>query len=160
MMRFKSVFLAFLLLGLLTVTGCSDANDTNGDAENDSADALTEPPGLTVHAGEESVRAELGTYSWRIAHEDGTETAIEADSAAPPELVKLGEPLAVSSDAAVELDFEEEPQSYTVRIWNEENTVLSESDEVELSGQGTVIYEVLANWEEGKASYAFSLTID
>jgi len=160
MMRLKSALPAFLLIGLLTVTGCSDANDTNGDAKMGSADALAEPPSLTVHAGEERIEAALGTYSWRIAHEDGTETAIEADSAAPPELVKLSEPLAVSSDTAVELDFVEEPQSYTVRIWDEENTVLSESDEVELSGQGTVIYEVLADWEEGKASYAFSLTID
>lgn len=165
---------SILMSALLILAGCTDTeNDDltdsdgtetagNPDTQNSGStnDEILEPPELTVVAGDESVDAVMGTYSWSIDNEDGTMTAIEADSAAPPELVSTMTALEVTGDTSIELDFEIEPDSYTVKIWEEGNTVISKSEEVLLTNEGTVIYEVLANWQEGTASYAFTLNIE
>ncbi|WP_092491166.1 hypothetical protein [Virgibacillus salinus] len=67
--------------------------------------------------------------------------------------------MVVTTDSNVKLDFEKEPDSYTIRIWDDDNNIINESDKVVFSGVGKVIYEVLVKWDQGTASYAFSLNI-
>lgn len=170
-MKFNFLFFSLTLFGLLTVMGCSGTSEKNADVDTtsgieqgsnagNSEGTIPKPPGLTIYAGEEIVRPVLGTYSWNMDHGDGTTSGIEADSAAPPELVQDSNPTLVTSDTSIDLDFEEQPESYTVRRWDEDSTIVSESNEVILSDEGKVIYEVLAHWEKGTASYAFSLNIE
>jgi hypothetical protein len=170
-MKAKLLAASLTLPLVLSLVACSEANETDsemneGDSEmNEAADPaseefLTEPPELIIHADGEMFSAVMGTYSWTIDNEDGTQTSVEADSAAPPELVRMDDPIHVTADTTITLDFEEEPDSYIVRIWDEANSILSESDEIDLSGEGEVIYEVVAHWPQGTASYAFSLSID
>lgn len=151
--------------------GCSDINtisespdydvtvleDSNDESLDDSSKyILPKPPSLTVYVGEEPLSPTLGTYSWI----DETGSGIEADSVAPPELVKNNNPMSVTVDTNIELEFDEQPASYTVRIWEEDHNIKSESNKVVLSDKGRVIYEVLAHWEQGVASYAFALNIE
>ena len=160
----------FILIGVLALAGCSDTdeisevdNDNGSDQiSNDMSpeEARPEPPELRIQVGEETLSPVLGTYSWSVENEDRTFDGIEADSAAPPELVSTRDPIYVTADSTITFDFEEEPNRYTVRIWDEDNTIRSESDEVDLSGEGTVIYDVVAHWDQGTASYAFSLSIE
>lgn len=161
----------FILIGVLALAGCSDTDETSdeGNVNNESEqigndvspeEARPEPPELSIQVGEESFNSILGTYSWSVENEDSTFDGIEVDSVAPPELVSTMDPLQVTADTTITLDFEEEPDRYTVRIWDEDNNILSESDEVDLSGEGTVIYDVVAHWDQGTASYAFSLDIE
>ncbi|MDC3413165.1 hypothetical protein [Terrihalobacillus insolitus] len=174
-MNFKFLLFTITIIFLLSIMGCSGIDDTNEKHENDSKvmegsndetlvnsseDTVPKPPSLTVYVGEETIRPTLGSYSWGIELEDGTTSRIQADSSAPPELVKDNNVRKVTADTNVELKFEEQPDSYTVRIWDEENNVLSKSNKVVLSGKGKVIYEVLAHWEQGTASYAFSVNIE
>lgn len=174
-MKFKYSFFTLTLILFLAMMGCSGINVTNEDLDYDSefvevgsdktlydytGEIIHEPPSLTIYVGEGTVRPTLGTYSWSVKNEDGTETAIESDSSAPPELVKNNNPLEVTIDTKVELNFEIKPDSYTVRIWDDENNVISTSDKVVLSEKGKVIYEVLAHWKQGSASYAFSLNVE
>ncbi len=159
------------LIALLSLTGCMGNSDT--DQENNSneetgqistdvspEEARPKPPELLIQVGEETLSPVLGTYSWSVENEDRTFDGIEVDSVAPPELVRTTEPIQVTEDTTIMLDFEEEPDSYTVRIWDEDNTILSESSDIDLSGEGEVIYEILAHWPQGTASYAFSLEIE
>ena len=174
-MKIKFSFFTLTLVFLLSMMGCSSINSTNIKPDNDgkfveggsgetlddsSGDTIPKPPSLTIYVGDETVRPSLGTYSWSIDNEDGTVSAIEVDSSAPPELVKNNNPLQVTVDTNVELNFEIQPDSYTVRIWDDANNVISTSDKVVLSGKGKVIYEVLAHWKQGTASYAFSLNVE
>ena len=48
---------------------------------------ILEPPTLTIDVGEEILRPTLGTYSWHVENDDGTDTAVESDSLTPPESV-------------------------------------------------------------------------
>ncbi|OJF94647.1 hypothetical protein [Alkalibacterium sp. 20] len=173
-MNSKLLVVSLSFIVLFSLTGCfgtsetDDEGDNNGetgqvsnddDTEDSFEENFPEPPGLTLYAGEETLDPVLGTYSWSVGNEDGTVTATEVDAAAPPELVRIIDPMEVTADTTIDLDFKEQPNRYTVRIWDEDNNVLSESDEVDLSGEGIVIYEVLAHWEQGTATYAFYLNI-
>lgn len=174
-MNFKLSFFALTLIFLLLMMGCSGINVTKEKPDNDSkfveggsgetlddstGDTILQPPSLTIYVGEETISPSLGTYSWSFDNGDGTETVIESDSLAPPELVKNNNPLQVTVDTKVELNFEIQPDMYTVRIWDDGNNVISTLDKVVLFGKGKVIYEVLAHWKQGTASYAFSLNIE
>ncbi|WP_438311709.1 hypothetical protein [Sporosarcina sp. FA9] len=174
-MKIKYSFVTLTFILILSMMGCSGINASyekpanhgefvegvSGESLDDySKEIILEPPNLIVYVEKETVSPTLGTYSWSIENEDGTGTAIESDSLAPPELVNKDNPLHVTIDTKVELNFEIKPDSYTIRIWNDENNVISTSDKVVLSGKGKVIYEVLAHWKQGTASYAFSLYIE
>lgn len=158
---------SILLVSLSLFAGCADNDEGVLKSELGSEEAqagvpeeLPEPPGLRVLAGNEEIEVVRGTYSWSVHNKDGTITAIEADNAAPPDLVRALSPLTVSSDETVELNFETEPDIYTVRIWDEDYKVSSERDDVLLSVEGVVIYEVLANWAQGTSTYVFTLEIE
>lgn len=159
------------LIALLSLAGCMGNSDTDQENNNNEEtgqistdvspeEARPKPTELLIQVGEETLSPVLGTYSWNVENEDRTFDGIEVDSVAPPELVRTTEPIQVTEDTTITLDFEEEPDRYTVRIWDEDNNVLSESDEVNLSGEGEVIYDVVTHWDQGTASYAFSLDIE
>jgi hypothetical protein len=170
-MNFKLSFLTLTLIFLLSMMGCSGINDANESPDNDrpivesgigkTFEATTlEPPTLSIDVGEKTLKPTLGTYSWIFENEDGTETAVESDSLAPPELINNDNSLQVTVDTKVELNFEIQPDSYSVRIWDDDNNVIGASNKVVLFGKGKVIYEVLAHWEQGTASYVFSLDVE
>lgn len=169
----NNLFLALIVIGSIVVFSRCDGQGeelmeegpeaTEVQAERPGGapmDEMPEPPRLVVLAGEEPVEVIRGTYSWSIDNEDGTITAVETDTAAPPDLVQGMTPTTVSIDTIVELNFEVEPDNFRVRTWEEDYTVSSTRDDVLLTREGLVIYEVRASWAQGKASYAFVLEIE
>lgn len=159
-MRNNILFLAFMFISILTMMGCSNTSVPDESSEESLEDGLIAPPNLTIHIGNETVTPRLGTYSWSNDNKDGTATSVESDSSSPPELVKEDQPLQVTAEATIKLDFEKEPDRYILRNWDEDHNVVSATDKIVLSNKGMVIYEVLAYWEEGTASYAFSVMIE
>ena len=169
-MNIKFLFFTLTLILLLSLAGCSGLNAANEKAKNarpivesgsgeTSEHTIMEPPTLTINVGEETLMPTLGTYSWHFENEDGTGTGVESDSLSPPESVNNDNSMQVTADTEVKLNFEVQPDRYSVRIWDDEN-IISSSDKVVLSSRGKVIYEVLAYWEQGTASYVFSLDIE
>lgn len=172
----KQLFLVpIVIISILLMAGCSNygeqmleegtsLNESNeakaGQTEREAGQELPEPPGLKIRAGDNTIEALLGTYSWSVDNEDGTVTSIEADTAPPPDLIQEMTPIVVASDTIVELDFEVEPSRYTVRTWEEDYTVSSSRDEVLLTRSGLVIFEVRSSWSQGTANYVFILDID
>ena len=141
-----------IIIFLLSMAGCSGINAAIEKPDNDrpivetgsgetSEHTILEPPTLTINVGEERLRPRLGTYSWHVENEDRTATAVESDSLAPPESINNDNSMQVAVDTKIELNFEIQPDSYSVRIWDDSN-VISSSDKVVLSGKGKVIYEV------------------
>ena len=169
-MNSKFSFFTLTLIFLISLAGCSGLNGANEKEINarpivesgigkTSEQTILEPPTLTIDVGEETLMPTLGTYSWRVEHDDGTGTAVESDSLPPPESVNSENSLQVEVGMKVKLNFDIQPDRYTVRIWDDEN-IVSSSDKVVISGKGQVIYEVLAHWEQGTASYVFALNVE
>ena len=158
-MNIRLLFSIIVFIALLSLFGCNqeeiDKQEGNLPGEN-----LHAPPSLTISVGEETIETVRGTYSWSYKHGDGTSTGINADSAAPPDLVEGQISADVTPNTEVSLNFEETPMDYQVRIWDSENNIIGTYNEVVPSQHiGRVIYEVLANWEQGTVSYAFSLNV-
>lgn len=156
---------AFIIL--LSLAACADSDDIDETVEtepNQAEEAVEDPdlspPGLTIQIGEETVRPVLGIYRWSIDNEDGTTMTTVVDAAAPTELVRTADPVEATSDTSVTFDFEEEPDNYSIRIWEDETTTTGSSSDIDLSGEGEIVYEVQAEWEQGEASYAFSLILE
>ncbi|ALC92662.1 hypothetical protein AM500_04715 [Bacillus sp. FJAT-18017] len=143
------------MLALLLLLGCTDAREPI-----DEETPLKSPPGLTISVGEETITPVLGSYSWSYDRGDGTATGEHADSAAPPDLVEGQKVVNVNTNTKVRLNFEIQPAHYQVRIWNSQNDIIRTDNTVVLSGfKGKAIYEVLATWGQGTASYAFALNV-
>ncbi|MEC6748219.1 hypothetical protein VXN63_06655 [Marinilactibacillus sp. XAAS-LB27] len=167
-MKIKLLFSSLSFVVFLTVGGCSDTNGEVDDTENTKQASETslsfvsldpsdiKPPELTIHAGDAVIEPILGTYSWSIENGQG----IEADSDSPPELVKLSQPTSIDARTPLELDFEEQPTHYSIKIWKEDGTVESVRDGDISSIEGEFVFEILAQWDEGSASYAFLLDLN
>ncbi len=148
-MKLKFIFLMVLLLALLYVSGCTN-----------SSTQILKPPNLVITVDGNTIHPAVGTYSWSVKNNDGTSTSIHEDSDAPPGLVKDQEPFIVTSSSEITFDFEIPPTKYEIRTWDEDNNVTGTYENVNLSEhEGTVIFEVLAHWEQGTASYAFLLHV-
>lgn len=170
-----SWILAIMLM--LFMSACSTENtettmpptiDPPGNS-GPSKPTMKEPPKLTVSFGPgDSFDAATGTYGWRYDNGDGTMSGIEADSPHPLDLMDHLTPLETTVDM-LELQFEVQPQSISVRCWNDSQwgNTGAESQKASLSGnllelkEGGFIYEVEATWSgenlaaEGTVHYVF-----
>ena len=110
------------------IYGETDTDDIPLDKEDmviEQVGVLTEPPEMTVVCNGKQITALRGTYSWEYQNEDGTSTAIEADSMHPldaqeymPDL-----PLAYSYQSSVSafrayLQFAVAPDEIDVVYWS------------------------------------------
>ena len=139
--------------------------------QEDAVIVLDSPPILDVISDNTLCTAILGTYSWERRNNDGTTTAIEADSAHPLDCKDVLVQLDTTEETAL-LRFQKEPDAIlSVRCWSDEywhdpaaegEAVTFNGDEIELK-QGGYIYEVAAQWSTesgyggGIARYSFYL---
>ena len=159
--RYRSFVYIFVML--LTTVGCSNEkiqNNENGIAKNTEEVAILSPPKLTVSVEGNKIIAGRGSYSWSKDNGDGTTESIYSSTGPPPEFA--GKELLVKSQSEVQLFFEEAPSYYEVRIWETDNNIaipVTDNTFTTTQDKGNVIYEVVANWEHGTATYAFSLNV-
>lgn len=155
----KSLIMFSICLLLFSLVGC----ESNGTSTLDKQTQLDRPPTLKALYQDRSIDAKRGTCSWTIDNNDGTETGIEADSCAPPELVKDSTPLTVSPKSSLTLSFSDKPIDITVNIWRDNKPIeqsIIDDNIVASESKGYIIYEVIGTWEQGTAYYAFLVNVD
>lgn len=157
--RFLALMMGMFLLGTFLIVYLSeDESDING-VEYFANQSTPKPPNLTIRLNEEKLTPILGTYSWSEEKESGS-TSVEAEAEVPPVLTSDQEPFQVTADTSIVLDFEKQPETYSVRVWSQDSTIAGESKEVKLPEQGEIIYEIVGKWNEGTATYVFKLVAD
>lgn len=166
-MEIRYSYFIFIIVMLLITAGCS--NEKLSNDENDNSKEIVKkteeianltPPKLTVSAEDNKIFAGQGSYSWSKVNDDGTVKNINTHTGPPPEFG--GKELLVKSQSEVQLIFEEAPSDYQVRIWETDNDKaipVTDNTFTITQNKGKVIYEVVANWEQGTATYAFTLNI-
>ena len=145
----------FFLIGCVEETIATDKPTHSNPKENQ----LLEPPRLSIDIGNESISPIQGTYSWEYDNNDGTMTNTTVDKEGPPRLAKQFHSPNVTTNSEVTLNFDLEPNDYDVRIWKDDK-VVSSSDSIDLTNKGEIIYEIIGYWDQGEASYVFSLLIE
>jgi len=162
-MGMRNSCLVLILVMILTTVGCSNEkvttyeNDISKDIAKNTEQAVT-PPKLTVSIEGNTIIAGRGSYSWSIDNGDGTTKSIHADTGPPPEFAS--KEIFVKSQSKVHLIFDEEPSDYQVEIWETDNKIVVTDNTYTITqNKGSVLYLVVANWEQGTATYAFSLSV-
>lgn len=163
-MNFKILYTS--LMAFLILWSCSLEKEAieieNSNPEEDLNATSQKPPSLTATIQEEEIAAVLGAYTWSYYDQKaGGMAAIEAESLPPSELAGSRKAPAVNSDTSIELNFEEEPISYKVNIWDAADKLKGSFKEVQLNGEsGRTVYEVVATWERGTGHYVFPLNVE
>ncbi|MCM3638179.1 hypothetical protein M3152_10620 [Sporosarcina luteola] len=166
-MGIRYSYFVFIIVMLLITAGCSNEKLSNDENHNSKEIVKTEeivnltPPKLTVLAEGKKIFAGQGSYSWSEVNDDGTVKNINTHTGPPPEFG--GKELLVKSQSEVQLIFEEAPSDYQVRIWETDNDKaipVTDNTFTITQNKGKVIYEVIANWEQGTATYAFTLNAE
>lgn len=155
----KNMLVLFLtFIATLSLMACTTDVTFNEKNEIETEDL----PTLKVRFESEHIDAELGPSSWTITNSDGTSTAIETDTATPPELVQGKKHLVVPPESTLQLAFSKKPTKIMVNIWEENEQLRQNSTNMEIivpAAEGLVIYEVITNWAQGQVIYAFAVEI-
>lgn len=166
---------AALVFSLAACQAPAEPDPTNPPGGNGSSKPTSkEPPTLKVLDSTcMGLEATRGTYSWTYDNGDGTKSGVCADSSHPLEWQEYLVPM-ITADDTVELHFDVQPQSFTVRCWSDtywgqmdakEESVSVDGNTLELK-EGGYIYEVTATWTgenlaaEGTAHYGFYVIRD
>jgi hypothetical protein len=145
-----------IFLTLILFAGCSNRIISSTEEEF--------PPtrkGVILASGEE-FPLEAGGYSWE--RKKGLETeSITTDHASPLQMAEQITPITVHAQEKIQIQIEKDP-SIRIYIWNENGR----GNEVEVSSNhmisppdnGSYLYEVKAEWENGSVSYTFVLKVN
>ena len=152
-----------VLLGCcLVLTGCASYT-----ASQAAEGTVTEPPVLTVRAGETAVEADQGSLTWEYDWGKDSSSKESVTTSHPLERQEFI-PTLTTAETAAELSFSEECDSFTVRCWPDAYWDQPETAAEEAAAEenvltllpGGYVYEVTAQWSSaathrGTVSYAF-----
>lgn len=155
-----------LVLSLLLMAACSNFilyEDSPEPVDSfEGTGMVQEPPALTIMVEEKMINRAPVNYDWCYSESPGEKVCVETESLPPNELAdtESGD-IATSQDATIELTFEQEPDSYIVNVWDAQNELIESFDDISLATKpGLHIYEINADWQQGEASYIFSLNME
>lgn len=161
-MKFKQLIVAVGILLLLAA--CSEekaAKPADPVMENrkDIEEAL---PILDVTVDGREKPTIRGGYSWSFFDEkDNASATIEAESLSPLELAENQKAPKVNGETKIDFYFDKQPDSYYVQIWDSEGITRGPFDDIVLDEpNGKTVYQIIAEWEQGTATYIFSLTLE
>lgn len=119
------------------------------------------PPTPKVQADRQTIKVTRGTYCW----EGRLKTTCE-DTALPPDIVKSQQmqPKRVAPNADIGIKFSRKPNADTlgVNIWSgeqAENVPLTNNHFRAPRRPGVYVYNIFARWDEGDASYTFTIEV-
>jgi len=153
-----------LLFFSLLIFGCGNSV-RSGDHPEQSEDIHSQsesPPPLELEIGDDTIRAFTWGYSWRYYDlKERSMVGIEAETIAIQEMVNLEKARKVDRNANTELEFGEPPLSYEVFVWDDAGNRNAFPGKFDLAKhEGKSIFEILAHWEQGDASYVFALDVE
>ena len=161
-MKFKQLALAVGIL--LVLAACSEEKaakpaDPVMESRKDLEEAL---PILDVTIDGREQPTIRGGYSWSFFDEkENASATIEAESLSPLELAENQKAPRVNGETTIDLHFNKQPDSCYVQIWDSEGVTRGPFDDIVLGeSSGKMVYQIIAEWEQGTATYIFSLKLE
>ncbi|WP_431026720.1 hypothetical protein [Lysinibacillus sp. LZ02] len=137
-----------IILASLVLVGCNQAIVSN----------VPHAEGKVILEDNE-YRMELGEYEW---DEEKVE-AKRVDEVSVEEIAEKFDTLDVMKDSTVKIDVGENPSTISVNQWNVdksvENVEVTNSEITLPSTAGYYIYEIIAEWDQGRITYVFDVNV-
>ena len=121
----------------------------------------SEPPTPSVTIGDIDIHTTQGSFCWKglISGQ-----CVDKIYTSPLEMAAKHKPTVVSSNEEVTIKFKKAPLGkLVVTQWVGENNTKSitvKNDKIKVPKEkGIYVYSVIANWEKGSGSYAFSIEV-
>lgn len=148
--------LLFIITGLIALTfvGCVDVLEKSQE---------TNIPSLKISSDNQEISVEKGEYEWTTKVWFLTDQSIIADAASPEQIAKEMTGDKVTSETQLNLEFTEKPNKVTVIPWGEFKDVEYTSTEDTIivpKKEGTYIFEVIGEWNQGKVSYTTKVIVE
>lgn len=148
----------------LFLMGCSDLEQAKYIQETGGTVAMlsTEerPPPLIFKVGETVIKTEKGTYSWRFFDEKSKQTVMTlADHAPPNQMVNIEDRVKLDRNEPVHFTFATAPNSYEIRIWDEQGLLATYETVGDITQRGNYIIEIVGYWDAGSATYVAAVEI-
>ncbi|MDN3436712.1 hypothetical protein QMA04_01350 [Planococcus sp. APC 3900] len=161
-MKFKQLIAVVGIL--LVLAACSEEKaakpaDPVMESRKDLEEAL---PILDVTIDGREQPTIRGGYSWSFFDEkENVSATIETESLSPLELAENQKAPKVNEETTIDLHFDKQPDSCYVQIWDSEGVTRGPFDDIVLDEpNGKTVYQIIAEWEQGTATYVFSLTVE
>jgi len=121
----------------------------------------SEPPTPSVTIGDVDIHTTQGSFCWKGLI---SSQCVDKIYTSPLEMVAEHKPTVVSSNEEVTIKFKKAPLGkLVVTQWGGENNTKSitvKNDKIKVPKEkGIYVYSVIANWEKGSGSYAFSIEL-
>ena len=122
----------------------------------------SEPPTPSVTIGDVSIHTTQGAFCWEGLI---SSQCVDKIYTSPLEMAAEHKPTVVSSNEEVTIKFKKAPLKGTIVVtqWMGENNTKSitvKNDKFKVPKEkGKYVYYVIANWEKGRGSYAFSIEV-
>lgn len=161
----KVKFLALVIIPFILFVGCSKDQESivssSNQNNNKSENTMKLPPKLTLSIDNAKIKTTLGGYNW--SYFDKREEAmvsIEKETLPPTELINIENATNVNKNSIVNLEFQETPIDYQIRLWDIEDNIIDTYEEINFEEhKENLIFEVLTNYKQGKVSYYFSFNV-
>lgn len=115
-------------------------------------------PKLDLLVNEQKIRTSFGIYSWSYTDpKTGENNGVEASALAPFEIVNLENAIAVNVDKMIQLNFEQNPNNYQIKLWNEKEVVSTYTSFADVKEKGKYAVEIVAHFDEGTVTYVCAL---
>ncbi|TQR16465.1 hypothetical protein [Psychrobacillus vulpis] len=140
----------FLMLIVINIAGCipGPSNATN----------YSQAQGNVI-VGNKDYSMMINDFEWKEANFQ----ARKINESGIYDFANEFDTLAVEKDDKLKIEIEQNPSSIIVDQWNEDGTIVAVepiSNEITLpSEEGYYIYEVIAEWDEGRITYIFDINI-
>lgn len=141
-----------LILIIITIAGC------NGIPMPSNSNDYVQAQGKVI-VGNQDYSMLIGEFEWK-------EKDFEARNISESNIYDLADEfntIEVDKNEKLKIEIEQNPTSIIVDQWNEDgtvDTVVSQGNEITLPSEvGYYIYEVIAEWNEGRITYIFDINI-
>lgn len=152
----RNFFLSFMLLGIIFLMGCSEGKESGSDGFKFADKEFPPSPAGYIEFGKTIYALEQGGYEWR-----NKGTSVKTDHAGPVQIAENYTPIPLQSGAVLTIVVEQNPL-LTSYIWKDGSSKeIGKGKTLKMPKEpGHYIYEVLAEWENGKVSYTFVVEIE
>ena len=158
---FMTISASILLVGCNNVQDNDTSNKkTNKNTTTTISNKEKNPPTLNLTIGGIDIKTHRGAYNWSyLDKKTGQEVTTQTDTLSPTQMLSIEQAIHVNLSEPIVLEFEKEPTTYEIKIWEDNKTIKTYHSFEEIKEKGKYIIEIVGYWGDSRVGYVIALDI-